>query len=42
MAFSLIEKMLNGDLPDGTESFLDTHLIVRGSTGSGRRGEISN
>jgi LacI family transcriptional regulator len=42
MAFSLIEKMLNGDFPDGTESFLDTHLIVRGSTGSGRRGEISN
>jgi LacI family transcriptional regulator len=42
MAFSLIEKMLNGDFPGGTESFLDTHLIVRGSTGSGRRSEISN
>jgi LacI family transcriptional regulator len=42
MAFSIIEKMLNGEFAGGAEFFLDTHLIVRGSTGSGRRSDISS
>ena len=34
LAFIILGKMMNGEFPDGTESSLDTHLIVRGSTGS--------
>ena len=40
LAFSIVQKMLNGELPGGTEASLDTHLIVRGSTGANRRAEI--
>jgi LacI family transcriptional regulator len=40
MAFSIVQKMLNGELSGGIESTLDTHLIVRGSTGVNRRIEI--
>jgi DNA-binding LacI/PurR family transcriptional regulator len=36
-AFAMIHKALNGDSPAGSECFLDTRLIVRGSTGSGRK-----
>jgi len=36
-----VHKMLHGELPRGTESSLDTHLIVRGSTGANRRVEVS-
>jgi len=36
MAFSIVQKMLNGELPGGIESTLNTHLIVRGSTGANR------
>jgi LacI family transcriptional regulator len=41
MAFSIVQKMLNGELPGGIESTLDTHLIVRGSTGANRSGPSS-
>jgi hypothetical protein len=32
--------MLKGELPEGIESTLDTHLIVRSSTGVNRHIEI--
>jgi LacI family transcriptional regulator len=41
MAFSILQRMLNGDLPSGIESSLDTYLIVRGSTGAHRQAEVS-
>lgn len=37
MAFSILHRMLSSELPGGIESSLDTHLIVRGSTGANRR-----
>ena len=37
MAFSVIQRMLNGELPEGIEASLDTHLVVRGSTGACRK-----
>jgi len=42
MAFSILQRMLNGDFPSGTESTLDTYLIVRGSTGAHRQAEASD
>lgn len=42
LAFAIVYKMLNGELPGGIEASLDTHLIVRGSTGANRRAEIAS
>jgi LacI family transcriptional regulator len=39
MAFSILHRMLKGELADGIEATLDTRLIVRGSTGANRRAE---
>jgi len=41
MAFSIVHRMMNGELPTGIEATLDTHLIIRGSTGANRRIETS-
>jgi LacI family transcriptional regulator len=41
MAFSILQRMLNGYLSSGIESTLDTYLIVRGSTGAHRQAETS-
>ena len=40
MAFSTIQKMMNGDAPEGFECSLDTRLVVRGSTGAFRKSHI--
>ncbi len=39
-AFSLIYKMLQGDAPNGLEVLLDTHLVLRSSTGSPRAASV--
>lgn len=42
LAFSTIQKMMAGEAPEGIESSVDTHLIVRSSTGANRRAETLN
>jgi DNA-binding LacI/PurR family transcriptional regulator len=39
IAFAVIQRMLASESSEGTESSLDTHLIVRGSTGANRKAE---
>ena len=37
LAFSILHRMLSGEIPAGIEATLDSHLIVRGSTGASRK-----